>query len=321
MTSRSNTARQQHNLPLATATERPRRQKLLAAAIAATLIFWSTAFVGISIAIAEIPPTELALFRFLIAALTLAIVMLLRRDRKPQFPSRKHWPGFLLMGMTVAGYQLLLNFGQQTVASGIASLLIATIPVITAVLAVATLRERLGVRGWLGLALAFAGSVFLAVSRNHDLSINTGALFILGAAVAGALYTVVQKKYSAAYDSVSLAAFSIGIAALLLLPAFPSMLVSITQASAKAILAAIYLGIFSSAIGYATWAYALSRLPASRVSSLLYVIPPLVFVEAWLMLGTTPDLASIVSGVVIIGGVILINRRRSRKGVSQNDSD
>ena len=70
MTSRSNTARQQHNLPLATATERPRRQKLLAAAIAATLIFWSTAFVGISIAIAEIPPTELALFRFLIAALT-----------------------------------------------------------------------------------------------------------------------------------------------------------------------------------------------------------------------------------------------------------
>ena len=290
---------------------RPPRELWLGGAIAATLLFWSSAFVAISIAVAEIPPTELALFRFVVASAAIGVLVALRR--KPDRIRRKDRSGFLLMGLAVAGYQITLNIGQQTVASGAASLLIATVPVMTVLMAMIALRERLGPRGWIGLGLAFAGSVALVVSRNHDFSLNSGALFILLAAFLGAFYTVVQKRHATDYDAVSLAAYSIWLATLLLLPVLPSTMETLTHVSSRAIFAAVYLGVFSSAIGYATWAFALTRLTASRVSSLLYLIPPLVFVEAWLMLGTTPDIRAVLSGMVILGGVVLVNRRGRKK--------
>ncbi len=290
---------------------RPLGEFSLGAAIAATLLFWSSAFVAINIAVAEIPPTELALFRFLVASAAIGVLVLLRG--RPSRIRRKDRTGFLLMGLAVAGYQVALNLGQQTVASGIASLLIATVPVMTVVMAMIALRERLGPRGWFGLGLAFAGSVALVISRNHDFSLNSGALFILLAAFLGAFYTVVQKRYATDYDAVSLAAYSIWLATLLLLPVLPSMIETLTATSTRAILAAVYLGVFSSAIGYATWAFALTRLSATRVSSLLYLIPPLVFAEAWLILGTTPDIKAVLSGIVVLSGVAMVNRRRRKE--------
>ncbi len=290
---------------------RPLGEFSLGAAIAATLLFWSSAFVAIDIAVAEIPPTELALFRFLVASAAIGVLVALRG--RPSRIRRKDRTGFLLMGLAVAGYQVALNLGQQTVASGIASLLIATVPVMTVVMAMIALRERLGPRGWFGLGLAFAGSVALVISRNHDFSLNSGALFILLAAFLGAFYTVVQKRYATDYDAVSLAAYSIWLATLLLLPVLPSMIETLTATSTRAILAAVYLGVFSSAIGYATWAFALTRLSATRVSSLLYLIPPLVFAEAWLILGTTPDIKAVLSGIVVLSGVAMVNRRRRKE--------
>ncbi len=303
-------AKRGHNLP-ERALIRPPRELWLGAAIAATLLFWSSAFVAISIAVAEIPPTELALFRFVVASAAIGVLFAMRG--RPNRIRRKDRSGFLLMGLAVAGYQVTLNIGQQSVASGMASLLIATVPVMTVLMAMIALRERLGTRGWIGLSIAFSGSVALVVSRNHDFSLNSGALFILLAAFLGAFYTVVQKRHATDYDAVSLAAYSIWLATFLLLPVLPATIETLTHVSPKAILAAVYLGVFSSAIGYATWAFALTRLTASRVSSLLYLIPPLVIVEAWLILDTTPDTRAVLSGIVILGGVALVNRRRRNK--------
>ena len=311
MTTCCNTAPRRGDDLSARALSRPPRELWLGAAIAATLVFWSSAFVAISIAVVEIPPIELALFRFLVASAAIGVVVALRRG--PARIRRQHRSGFLLMGLAVAGYQVTLNIGQQTVASGMASLLIATVPVMTVVMAMFALRERLAVRGWIGLGLAFAGSVALVVSRNHDFALNSGALFILLAAFLGAFYTVVQKRHATDYDAVSLAAYSIWLATLLLLPVLPATIETLAAASTRAILAAVYLGVFSSAIGYATWAFALTRLTASRVSSLLYLIPPLVFAEAWLILGTTPDINAVLSGIVILSGVALVNRRRRKE--------
>lgn len=61
---------------------------------------------------------------------------------------------------------------------------------------------------------------------------------------------------------------------------------------------------------YLTWTYILSRMPASRAASLLYLVPPIAFTIAWVTLGEEPTLLAILGGVPIVAGVALVNAGR-----------
>jgi drug/metabolite transporter (DMT)-like permease len=78
-------------------------------------------------------------------------------------------------------------------------------------------------------------------------------------------------------------------------------------------LAATYLGIFPGVLGYVSWAYALSRLPASTAASFLYLVPIVASGIAWVWLGEVPVPFALLGGVFVLAGVILVNTR-GRKG-------
>src|SRR5687768_9942704 len=102
-------------------------------AMAVTLLFWSSAFAAIGYALRDYGPGELALFRFGVASVALAIYAPIRRI--PLLEPRD-LPAMIVMGfLGVAVYHLALNFGQLKVSAGQASLLISTSPVFTAILA------------------------------------------------------------------------------------------------------------------------------------------------------------------------------------------
>ncbi|MEI7813350.1 MAG: DMT family transporter [Coriobacteriia bacterium] len=293
------------------------------AAIAVTMLLWASAFAGIRAGMRLTPegvpgvggygPGEVALLRFGTASVVLAIYALITRMR---LPDSRDLGRIALAGLTgITIYHVALNFGEMTVGAGAASLLIAAGPIFTAMMSAAFLGERLTFLGWLGIAVAFVGVAVISVSQGGGLSFAPGALLILLAAVSTSVFFIVSKKPLKHYTALEFTSYSIWAGTIPLLFFAPGLLNQLPKAVPSATIAIVYLGIFPAAIAYVLWNYALARMPASILSSFLYLAPVLAMAIAWVWLGELPTVLTIVGGAVAIVGVIIVQTKGQARHV------
>jgi drug/metabolite transporter (DMT)-like permease len=285
-------------------------------AVAVTAFFAASVYSGIGAGLEAYDPGPLSLLRLLSASAALAVYALL--SRRVRLPAVRDLPAAALSGlMGFAAYNVALAYGQDTVSAGTAGLLHASIPVFTALLAVAFLGERLGGLAWAGIAVSFSGVVLISLSEGGGLRFDTGAFLVLLSAVSASLYFVVQKPYLEKYSALEFTSCSIWAGTLILAPFLPGLVVQAQAAPPEATLSVVYVGVFATAVAYATLAYVFSRLPAARAGVVNYLIPPLALAIAWVWLGEVPTLIAVLGGVVTLIGVALVNAR----GESQSSSD
>ncbi len=269
-----------------------------------TVVLWASAFVGIRDAGSEISAGPLSLGRLVVASVCLGLLVAVRRDA---LPPRGDVPRLVLCSLLwFAAYNVILNTAEHDVDAGTAAMLVNTGPIIIAVLAGLLLREGFPRPLIAGCAIAFAGAVVIgAATSERGVDAGWGAALCLAAAAAYAGGVVAQKPLLERTSALQVTFLACAIATVACLPFAPDLVHDVRGASATAVAWTIYLGAFPTALGFTTWAFALSRTTAGRMGATLYLVPPLAVVLGWVILAETPPALALAGGALCLVGVFV----------------
>src|SRR5262249_5413571 len=161
------------------------------------------------------------------------------------------------------------NAAEQRVGAGTAAMFINTGPILIAVLAGIFLREGFPGALFAGCAVAFGGCVMIGFATTRSApSGGLGLRLCLLAALAYALAVVVQKPVLMRVSAFQVTWLGVAAATVACLPFAPALAGEAGKAGAGAIGWAIYLGALPTALGFATWTFALRRTSAGRMASI-----------------------------------------------------
>src|SRR5687768_13154585 len=242
---------------------------LVAAAV--TMILWASAFIVIRSVGDHYSPGPMALGRLAAGSVALSLVAALRPRRIP-----RGRPLLLVVGYGVLWfgiYAVALNAAEHHLDAGTTALVVNVGPILIAVLAGVYLKEGFP-RGLVaGLVIAFSGVVTIAIATSTGRHDAIGVLLALGAAALYAVGVLLQKQ--ALHDVDPFTATWLGCLAgtAACLPFAADLLTQLGDAPSSATLGVVYLGLFPTAIAFATWAYALQRMSAGGLSSSSYLVP------------------------------------------------
>jgi len=128
-------------------------------------------------------------------------------------------------------------------------------------------------------------------------------------AFSASVFMVLSKPMLARFGPLELTCFTVWAGTLFLLFFAPGFVEAVRAAPRAATLNGLYLGVVPAALANVTWAYALSKLSASRTISFLYAMPPLAILIAWLWLREVPSVTAVMGGAIALCGVVLVNWR------------
>jgi drug/metabolite transporter (DMT)-like permease len=288
----------------------PAPARVDSAALAAglfTVTLWGSAFVGIRAAGETFSPGSLALARLLISCVILGAVALIRRDA---LPAGRDLVRIAVYGVLwLALYSTALNAAERIVDAGTAALLVNTGPVVVAILAGVFLHEGFPRRLFAGCAIAFLGCALIGFATTKTRTEAWSGILLLAIAVlAYSTAIVVQKPVLARVPPFQVTWIGVVAATIACLPIAPTLVAEIPKASVGAIAWTIYLGVFPTSIGFATWAFALGRTKAGQLGTLTYLAPVVAVLLGWLMLGEAPPWLALVGGALALAGVYYARR-------------
>jgi drug/metabolite transporter (DMT)-like permease len=293
-----------------------------------TFLLWSNSFLAARLLVGEqvpeaqrLDPLAFVVARFLPVLFVTWPWLLASRARREEVRRllREHGGMILLLGaFSIWTYNLPFAFGQRLVPPGAAALIITLNPVLTFIIAVLLRQERFSTPRAVGLALAFAGVwqvVVYGAGREVRGAYVWAALALTLSPLSWSFYTVAAKhlleterRAGREASPVLLTYLTLAIGAIPTLPL--ALLHRPLQAAAVhwqpvRWVAALFLGLACTVLGYSLWNIALKRLPATHVTAFVFLNPPLALLFEWLWFGSVPSWGLLLGGGFVLAGVYL----------------
>jgi len=275
-------------------------------------LLWSAAFVAGKVAVTYCPPYLVLSLRFLAAGILILLITPIRGQRWDL--SWRDTAIFAVLGICNNALYLGLSYlGLRTVSAGLASLIISTNPVLTAVLATMLLGERMTWRKAVGLVLGVAGVAYIVADRiSLGTDATTGVVFSFGALIAMVAGTILYKLL-APQGSLWIGNGVQNTAAGLALIPFAAFADSGTiTLNWQLAVAFAFVVLFVSIFAYLIWFHLLDVFGATAASSFHFLMPPLGMLFGWLILGEHIAVSDLLGVVPVALGIWLVTRGDAR---------
>lgn len=287
----------------------------LSLALFCVALFWGTTFLAIRIGVESIPPLLVTGLRNVIAGIVFLAYLVYSRKLE-----RMDWPR-LRRNMVIAFMMIVLangltTFAEKYISSGLAALISTLSPLSVLIINLSLGNERPSFKIITGIMLGISGMYLIYQNNIGDLfnpEYRLGIAAILVAVLMWAAGTVYTKRSSTHPGNII-----VNLCVQMLFAGFLMVILQLfidpVQAwqnwSQRSLLAVIYLAIFGSVIGYASYTYALTKLPSTRVSVITYINVVVALFLGWLILDEQVNMRIIFAAVLIIGGVVVANLRK-----------
>lgn len=281
-------------------------------------LVWGSTYLAIRVADRSIPPFPMAAIRYLIAGALLYPIGRGsggRQLRASDRPGLAQWAGMAVVGIMLLGFgNGGLSYAERTLPSGLAALLVASVPLWMAVADRVINGQRLRPVGWLALAIGLAGIAMVAQPHGHGsapaivIVLAASMSWGVGSVLAGRMPAPARPLLGSAMEMLTGGTVLIGLAAV------TGQLAQVHPAhvSGGSLLALLYLIGPGSLLGMTCYVIALRRLPTPVVSSYAYVNPVVAVSLGALILGERLTLATLLGGAVVVTSVALLLISRSR---------
>ncbi len=274
------------------------------AALWVVYIIWGSTYLFIQIAGETIPPLLAVSTRFIFAGSIMAAVVL-RRGGTMRV-SRRAFASCAVIGLLLPGANAVLFFAEQDVPTGLASLLIASVPLWVVVQRL-VLRERLPLAALSGVGVGFAGVAILARPEGGATSLGIGLCVI--SAVMWSLGSVAAARLTLPPDPFAATAWEMLIGGFVMLPLGAATVGSSFAPSTASILAWVYLITIGSVVGYTAYTWLLSNAPLGLVSTYAYVNPVVAIILGLLFRNEHVSVRIGIGAAIVVSGVALVVRK------------
>src|SRR5713226_500707 len=289
-----------------------------------TMFVWGLAWPVGRLLATNLPPVSIAAIRYAIVTPVLFAILWFREG---SFKIERSWiPTLVVMGvLNTTLYQIFFLYGVKYAAASDDSLVIGIGPVLIAVMASFILKERLTSTKILGFASGLAGIITISILSPNTQVLNRplGVTLVFGGATAYALYTVLLRRFFARnradnhgpqQSSLSILSWISLFGWLFLIP------LSLVEApwtytwDAVSWLGIIYLAILSTIVGYFLYIEGVSKIGAGRSAIFGNLVPVFGVLTSYLLLGENLSPWTGVSFLLILAGVLLVNRTVKSSG-------
>jgi drug/metabolite transporter (DMT)-like permease len=292
-------------LPVAAAARpAPRVDPRLVAALASVYVIWSSTYLAMRIAVRELPPLVTSGSRYLIAG---AIMLVVARRRGVAWPTARQWWRVVPVGaLLFAGGNGLVAIAEQTVSSGGAAVVCATMPLWTGVLSIFA-GERPSGREWLSLVAGFAG-VLVLMGGPSLAGAPLHVVLIVLAPICWALGSILARRRAAQLSADAIMAPAMQMitgGAVLAVLAIATGEPLAVHASADAWLALAYMIVAGSLIGFTAYSWLLRNARPTVATSYAYVNPILAVLAGAALSGEALGVSTAIANVLIVGAIAL----------------
>jgi len=283
----------------------------LVLAFASVYVAWGSTYLAIRVALASFPPPILAGTRFTVAGAGLLATLALR-GRPILVPARDLASLAIVGTMLLVGGNGLVVWAEQTVSSGLAALIVATVPLWMATFAaLPPTYERLAPRAIVGLGLGLVGVAVLVAPGFRFGGTLAGEAALLGATLCWSSGSIFARRRTSHVDPVVATGWEMLLGGLLFFViAFAVGSTPAPHPTRAAALALLYLIVAGSWIGFTAYVWLLANAPAAKVATYAYVNPVIAVLLGWWILDERVSAAIAVGSAIIVVAVVLVTTAR-----------